>query len=71
MCSVVTFDNGHRVLIRFPILGRSRLRTEKTRNEICIMQFLAQKTNIPAPTDLGMRRWGCGPYIVMRFIEES
>ncbi|KAJ5087331.1 phosphotransferase enzyme family protein, partial [Penicillium angulare] len=66
---MVTFDDGFRALVRFPILGRSRFRTEKSRNEISVMRFLSQKTNIPVPHVLGAGRWGCGPYIVMAFLE--
>ncbi|KAJ5950285.1 uncharacterized protein N7479_008698 [Penicillium vulpinum] len=69
ICCTVTFDDGFRVLVRFPILGRSRFRTEKTRNEISVMRYLSQQTNIPVPLVIGAGRWGCGPYIVMTFIE--
>ncbi|PTU18713.1 hypothetical protein P175DRAFT_0495080 [Aspergillus ochraceoroseus IBT 24754] len=69
ICCTVTFDDGFRALVRFPILGRSRFRTEKTRNEISVMRYLSQQTNIPVPIVLGAGRWGCGPYIVMTFIE--
>lgn len=30
ICCFVTFEDGFRVVVRFPILGRSRFRTEKT-----------------------------------------
>ncbi|KKK22028.1 hypothetical protein ARAM_002106 [Aspergillus rambellii] len=69
ICCTVTFDDGFRALVRFPILGRSRFRTEKIRNEISVMRYLSQQTNIPVPIVLGAGRWGCGPYIVMTFIE--
>ncbi|KAJ5291429.1 phosphotransferase enzyme family protein [Penicillium angulare] len=71
ICCTVTFEDGFRAVVRFPILGRSRFRTEKTRNEISVMRFLCQKTSIPVPLVLGAGRWGCGPYIVMSFIEGS
>lgn len=41
MCCTVAFEDGYRVLVRFPALGRSRLRFEKTSDEILIMGFLA------------------------------
>lgn len=33
------------------------------------MKFLSQQTKIPVPLVLGAGRWGCGPYIVMTFVE--
>ena len=69
ICCTVIFEDGFRAIVRFPILGRSRFRTEKTRNEISVMRFLFQNTNLPIPHILGAGRWGCGPYIVMSFIE--
>ncbi|KAJ5928334.1 phosphotransferase enzyme family protein [Penicillium verhagenii] len=69
ICCTVTFEDGFRVLVRFPILGRSRFRTEKTRNEISVMRFLHEHTKVPIPLILGAGRWGCGPYIVMTFVE--
>ncbi|OJJ67529.1 hypothetical protein ASPBRDRAFT_135102 [Aspergillus brasiliensis CBS 101740] len=69
ICCIVTFEDGFRALVRFPILGRSRFRTEKSRNEASVMKFLAQNTALPVPHILGMGRWGCGPYLVMTFVE--
>jgi aminoglycoside phosphotransferase (APT) family kinase protein len=69
VCSIVTFEDGMRVAVRFPILGRSRFRTEKTRDEVSILMFLARKTRVPVPIVLGAGRWGLGPYIVTTFIE--
>ena len=69
VCYTVVFGDGFRVLVRFPILGRSRFRTEKSRNEASVMRFLSRKTNVPVPTILGAGRWGCGPYLVMTVVE--
>ncbi|RAK89708.1 phosphotransferase enzyme family protein [Aspergillus costaricaensis CBS 115574] len=69
ICCIVTFEDGFRALVRFPILGRSRFRTEKSRNEASVMKFLSQNTALPVPRILGMGRWGCGPYLVITFIE--
>lgn len=33
------------------------------------MKFLSQNTALPVPRILGMGRWGCGPYLVVTFIE--
>ncbi|PWY64329.1 phosphotransferase enzyme family protein [Aspergillus eucalypticola CBS 122712] len=69
ICCIVTFDDEFRALVRFPILGRSRFRTEKSRNEAPVMKLLSQNTALPVPGILGMGRWGCGPYLVITFIE--
>ncbi|PYH70895.1 phosphotransferase family protein [Aspergillus vadensis CBS 113365] len=69
ICCIVTFEDGFRALVRFPILGRSRFRTEKSRNEASVMKFLSQNTALPVPCILGMGRWGCGPYLVITFTE--
>ena len=69
ICCIVTFEDGVRVVVRFPILGRSRFRTEKTRDEISMLRFLRRKTKLPVPIVLGAGRWGCGPYIVTTYIE--
>jgi hypothetical protein len=69
MCCTVTFEDGFHALVRFPILGRSRFRCEKTGGELLVMAFLARHTCIPVPTVLGTSKWGCGPYIVTTVIE--
>lgn len=69
ICRTVFFEDIFRVLVRFPILGRSRFRTEKSRNEASVMKFLSRHIKIPVPIILGAGRWGCGPYIVMIVLE--
>ncbi|OAX78785.1 hypothetical protein ACJ72_06905 [Emergomyces africanus] len=69
ICCTVTFEDEFRVVVRFPILGRSRFRTEKTRDEVSVMDFLSRQTQVPVPIVLGAGRWGCGPYVVTTFIE--
>ncbi|EEH03893.1 phosphotransferase enzyme family protein [Histoplasma capsulatum G186AR] len=69
ICCTVTFEDEFRVVVRFPILGRSRFRTEKTRDEVSVMNFLSRRTRVPVPIVLGAGRWGCGPYVVTTFIE--
>ncbi|RFU25365.1 hypothetical protein B7463_g10973, partial [Scytalidium lignicola] len=69
MCYTVAFEDGYHVLVQFPIMGRSRFRSEKTRDELLVMAFLARNTRLPVPIVLGTGNWGCGPYIVMTFIE--
>jgi hypothetical protein len=69
MCCTVAFGDGFHALVRFPILGRSRFRCEKTGDELLVMAFLARQTSIPVPTVLGTGKWSCGPYIVTTAIE--
>ncbi|KKZ63785.1 hypothetical protein EMCG_01889 [[Emmonsia] crescens] len=69
ICCTVTFEDDFRVVVRFPILGRSRFRTEKTRDEVSVMNFLSRHTRVPVPIILGAGRWGCGPYVITTFIE--
>ncbi|KAJ8129101.1 hypothetical protein O1611_g4530 [Lasiodiplodia mahajangana] len=69
LCRIVTFDNGERLLVRFPILGRSHFRSEKVEDEIFVMRYLAEHTRVPVPTVIGKGNWlGC-PYMIMSVIE--
>lgn len=69
MCCTVTFEDGFKALVRFPILGRSRFRCEKTNNELLVMGYLARFTQVPVPVVLGTGMWEGGPYIVMTVVE--
>ncbi|OAX80133.1 hypothetical protein ACJ72_05540 [Emergomyces africanus] len=69
MCCTVTFEDGFTALVRFPILGRSRFRCEKTSDETSVMAFIARFTSIPVPTVLGAGKWSGGPYIITTVIE--
>lgn len=69
ICYRVTFENGHRVLVRFTALGRVIARNEKVEDEVAIMEYVAQHTAIPVPKVLGYGKCVVGPYIVMSFIE--
>lgn len=67
-------DGGPDWLIRFPIPGKSMLPEEKVRNEVCVMKFIQQNTNIPVPSIIasGMgadNPAGLGPFIIMVFVE--
>ncbi|RHZ53653.1 phosphotransferase family protein [Aspergillus thermomutatus] len=53
ICYRVTFENGHRVLVRFTALGRVIARNEKVEDEVAIMKYVAQHTTIPVPKVLG------------------
>ncbi|KAJ5123909.1 phosphotransferase enzyme family protein [Penicillium bovifimosum] len=69
ICYRVTYDNGHRVVVRFTALGRAIARNEKVEDEVSIMNYVAQHTTIPVPKVLGHGKCAVGPYIVMSFIE--
>ncbi|KAF4511737.1 hypothetical protein G6O67_003509 [Ophiocordyceps sinensis] len=69
ICTIVTFDDGFKAIVRFPILGRSRFRVEKTNDELLVMQYLTPRTSIPIPKILGAGAWDCGTYIVSTFVE--
>ncbi|KEY72772.1 hypothetical protein S7711_02555 [Stachybotrys chartarum IBT 7711] len=69
ICSIVTFDDGFKAIVRLPIMGRSRFRVEKTNDELLTMGYITPRTTIPVPTLLGTGFWECGPYVVMAFVE--
>jgi aminoglycoside phosphotransferase (APT) family kinase protein len=69
VCYRVTYENGHRVLVRFTALGRVIARNEKVQDEVAIMNYVAEHTTIPVPKVLGHGKCVVGPYIVMSFIE--
>lgn len=69
ICYRVTYENGHRVLVRFTALGRVIARNEKVQDEVAIMSYVAEHTTIPVPKVLGHGKCVVGPYIVMSFIE--
>ncbi|KAG9258665.1 phosphotransferase enzyme family protein [Emericellopsis atlantica] len=65
----VTFDDGSKAVVRFPIFGRSRLRKEKTNDELIAMDWVSRHTVLPIPRVLGSGLWACGPYTVISFVE--
>ena len=67
-CYIVTTGVG-RVLFRFPILGRSAFRYEKTNDECAIMGYLFQHTSIPVPKVIRASATDIGPFLVLPFIE--
>lgn len=69
VCYRVTYENGHRFLVRFTALGRVIACNEKVEDEVSIMNYVAQHTTIPVPKVLGHGQCVVGPYIVMFFIE--
>ncbi|RAH40524.1 phosphotransferase family protein [Aspergillus brunneoviolaceus CBS 621.78] len=69
ICYRVTYDDGHRVVVRFTALGRVVARTEKVEDEVAIMQYVAQYTRVPVPKVLGSGKCVVGPYIVMDYAE--
>ncbi|OAQ59946.1 phosphotransferase enzyme family protein [Pochonia chlamydosporia 170] len=74
-CLRVMFDDERAdAVIRFPGLGHTTFRDEKVVNEVQIIQFLHEQTNIPVPRLLS---WGLtkdslhhfGPFIISEFVE--
>ncbi|PVI07505.1 hypothetical protein DM02DRAFT_666816 [Periconia macrospinosa] len=68
------FDDGPDVIIRFPGLGHSAFRDEKTLNEVETINFIHENTTILVPRLLG---WGLtkdsphqfGLFIISEFVE--
>ena len=69
VCYRVTFEDGHRVVVRFTALGRVIARNEKVEDEVAVMEYVAQHTSITIPQVFGSGRCAVGPYIVMSFIK--
>ena len=67
-CYTVTAGVG-RVLFRFPILGRSAFRYEKTNDECAIMGYLLLHTSIPVPKVIRASATDIGPFLVLPLIE--
>ncbi|KID96856.1 phosphotransferase enzyme family protein, partial [Metarhizium majus ARSEF 297] len=71
---VVFNDAGADAVIRFPGPGHTTFRDEKVANEVQIIKFLHEQTNIPVPRLLS---WGLtkdslyhfGPFIISEFVE--
>ncbi|KAL2802145.1 hypothetical protein BJX63DRAFT_441385 [Aspergillus granulosus] len=69
VCCSVTFEDGTRVILRFPFPGGSHIFAEKSSNEVSVMRYLARTTIIPVPTVFGAGTWDCGPYIITECLE--
>ena len=57
------------VVFRFPIIGKSAFRYEKTNDEAAIMAYLSQYTSIPTPRVIRVTACDMGPLIVTEFVE--
>lgn len=73
LCSRMVFEDGFSSLLRFPCPGRVMFPEEKVRNEVAVMTFLRQNTNIPVPGIIhyGMgdeSPAGLGPFILMEHV---
>ena len=67
-------DDEEDWLIRFPIPGKSMFLDEKVQNEVAVMKYVAQNTNIPLPRVIGYgmaedNPTGLGPFIIMTWVE--
>ncbi len=69
VCYRVTFENGDRVVVRFTAIGRVLARHEKVEDEVAVMRYLAQHSQIPVPKVFGHGTCMYGPYIVMEYVK--
>lgn len=69
ICSTVTFDDGFRAVVRFPMMGRSQSRIDQTANELLVMGYLAPRIQSPLPEILGAGRRRHGPYFVTALVD--
>lgn len=75
-CFRLHFDVGDHVdwILRFPIPGDVMHPAEKVEQEVIVMKFVREKTDIPIPKVIasGMAKGrfeGLGPFIIMEFVE--
>ncbi|RFU24944.1 hypothetical protein B7463_g11393, partial [Scytalidium lignicola] len=68
-CYRVKYEDNTNVIVRFAALGRVIFRQEKVGNEVTVLQYLRQHTQIPVPEVYGAGTCWAGPYIVMAFVE--
>ena len=76
LCFRMVFEDGFSSLLRFPCPGRVMFPEEKVRNEVAVMTYLKQNTNIPVPSIIhhGMgdaSPAGLGPFILMEYVEHA
>lgn len=67
-------DEGEDWLIRFPIPGKSMFLDDKVLNEVALMKYIAENTNIPMPRVIAYGKaednpTGLGPFIIMTWVE--
>lgn len=66
----VNFQGRPDVLVRFPALGRSMFRLENLLDEMKVMSYLQEYTNIPVPPVLGFGVCdSLGPYVIVEFVD--
>lgn len=69
VCYRVKYEDNTNVIVRFAALGRSVFRQEKVENEVAVLRYLRQHTQVPIPEVFGAGTCWVGPYIVMAFVE--
>ncbi|RMD39362.1 hypothetical protein DV735_g5755, partial [Chaetothyriales sp. CBS 134920] len=60
---------GLHSIIRFPILGKSAFRYEKTTDECLAMTYISRHTSIPIPKLLAAESCDFGPYMVLSLVD--
>ncbi|OBT42289.1 hypothetical protein VE00_06370 [Pseudogymnoascus sp. WSF 3629] len=69
VCYRVKYEDNTNVIVRFAALGRSVFRQEKVENEVTVLRYLRQHTQVPVPEVYGTGTCWAGPYIVMAVVE--
>ncbi|KAL2841688.1 phosphotransferase enzyme family protein [Aspergillus pseudoustus] len=67
-CWEAIYQDGERVIVRFPMLGGQILRREKTMYEATTMKFLGQNSTIAVPEVFAVGMTAMGPYILMSHV---
>lgn len=76
VCLRMKFEDAGSAMIRFSYPGVVMFPEENVRNEVAVMRFIEQKTNIPVPHVIysGMTNespYCLGPFIIMDYIEHT
>ncbi|KAJ0420369.1 hypothetical protein BJY00DRAFT_323848 [Aspergillus carlsbadensis] len=67
-CFPVIWENGKKVMVRFPVLGKHILRRQKTDHEVATLEYIRRHTGIPVPKVLGRGLAPMGPYVIMSWV---
>ncbi|KAL9624591.1 MAG: hypothetical protein Q9160_001256 [Pyrenula sp. 1 TL-2023] len=68
-CYKATVNEQLDLLFRFPILGKSAFRYEKTDDESAIIAYISRYTSIPVPKVFAVEDSPVGPFIAMNFVQ--
>ncbi|KKY26258.1 putative phosphotransferase enzyme family protein [Phaeomoniella chlamydospora] len=68
-CCYKVKAKGFHTVFRFPILGKSAFRYEKSNDEFAAMAYISRHTSIPTPEIIAIESSDLGPFIIMSFVE--